>query len=64
MIFDELMYKTNKSLNKIENNIKISDDILLYVHNKVDEKFKKDVMNKELEDISNKEKTLDELKDE
>jgi len=63
-MYKEMIDKTNKSVKKIEDNIKISDDILLYVHRKVDEKFNKDLLEKEIKNINFKEKTLDEIKKE
>jgi len=63
-MYDEMIDKTNKSVKKIEDNIKISDDILLYVNRKVDERFNKDILQKELGNLNLKEKTLKEMKEE
>jgi hypothetical protein len=61
-IYEELLHKTNFSINKMEENNKISDELLLYIKKQINTQFNKDIVKYGITHLDLYEKNLDEIK--
>ncbi len=51
-VYKELLDKTNKNIDKINKDMKITDELLTYVKNKVDKEFNEEVIKTHFEKMS------------
>lgn len=61
-MYDNLLHKTNNSLDKMQEHIKMSDQLLEFIKNKVNSEFNKEVIRLGCDNLKIYEKNLNELK--